>query len=68
MDQKNKLQEKDIKLLETLANKEKMNDDNKNMMKKILNQNTTAEILSQLMKDPTTNEPICYFESRMRFG
>ena len=68
MDQKNKLQEKDIKLLETLANKEKMNDDNKNMMKKILNQNTTAEILSQLMKDPTTNEPISYFESRMRFG
>tara|TARA_B100001027_G_C16251947_1_gene324855 strand:+ start:770 stop:976 length:207 start_codon:yes stop_codon:yes gene_type:complete len=68
MDQKNKLQEKDIKLLETLANKEKMNDDNKNMMKKILNQNTTAEILNQLMKDPTTNEPISYFESRMRFG
>jgi hypothetical protein len=68
MDQKNKLQEKDIKLLETLGNKEKMNDDNKNMMKKILNQNTTAGILNQLMKDPTTNEPISYFESRMRFG
>lgn len=45
-----------------------MNEDNKKMLKKIAETKTSHEAFKTLMKDPETDRPMSYMESRMRFG
>jgi len=45
-----------------------MNEDNKKMLKKIAETKTSQEAFKTLMKDPETDRPMSYMESRMRFG
>ena len=45
-----------------------MNQDNKDMLEKVKTATTGAEVISALMKDPTTGRQLSYAESRMRFG
>ena len=45
-----------------------MNQDNKDMLEKVKTATTDAEVISALMKDPTTGRQLSYAESRMRFG
>lgn len=45
-----------------------MNQDNKNMLKKVTSATNDTEIFSTLMKDPNTGRELSYAESRMRFG
>lgn len=45
-----------------------MNQDNKDMLEKVKTATTDIEVISTLMKDPTTGRQLSYAESRMRFG
>ena len=45
-----------------------MNEDNKKMLNKIAETKTAPEAFNTLMKDPDTERPMSYMESRMRFG
>ena len=45
-----------------------MNEDNKKMLGKIAQTKTSQEAFKTLMKDPDTERPMSYMESRMRFG
>ncbi len=45
-----------------------MNEDNKKMLEKIAQTKTSKEAFDTLLKDPETERPMSYMESRMRFG
>ena len=45
-----------------------MNEDNKKMLEKISQTKTSKEAFDTLLKDPETDRPMSYMESRMRFG
>ena len=45
-----------------------MNKDNKKMLEKIAQTKTSKEAFDTLLKDPETDRPMSYMESRMRFG
>ena len=45
-----------------------MNKDNKKMLEKIAQTKTSKEAFDALLKDPETDRPMSYMESRMRFG
>ena len=45
-----------------------MNKDNKKMLEKIAQTKTSKEAFDTLLKDPETERPMSYMESRMRFG
>lgn len=45
-----------------------MNEDNKKMLEKIAQTKTSKEAFDTLLKDPETDRPMSYMESRMRFG
>ena len=45
-----------------------MNEDNKNMLEKVKEKQTSKEVVETLLTDPQTGRSMSYAESRMRFG
>lgn len=45
-----------------------MNEDNKNMLEKVKEKETSKEVVETLFKDPQSGRTLSYAESRMRFG
>lgn len=45
-----------------------MNEDNKNMLEKVKEKQTSKEVVETLLTDPQSGHTMSYAESRMRFG
>ncbi len=45
-----------------------MNEDNKNMLGKVKEKQTSKEVVETLLTDPQSGHTMSYAESRMRFG
>ena len=45
-----------------------MNEDNKNMLEKVKEKQTSKEVVETLLTDPQSGRTMSYMESRMRFG
>jgi hypothetical protein len=45
-----------------------MDQDNKDMLKKVKEQETNGDVIQTLLTDPQTGRSMTYAESRMRFG
>ncbi len=55
-------------MVDKLGSEKEMNEDNKNMLKKVIDAKTNKEVVKTLLTDPVNGGSMSYMESRMRFG
>ena len=55
-------------MVDKLDTEKDMNEDNKNMLKKVIDAVTNKDVVKKLLTDPVDGRSISYMESRMRFG
>lgn len=55
-------------MVDKLGSEKEMNEDNKNMLKKVIDVKTNKEVVKTLLTEPVNGVSMSYMESRMRFG